>query len=64
MTTKKKKQCTIPVVSTRYLCECGKVQTREEMRREYDFGYDQLCCTKCGDVLIDDLHGVVHCNVC
>lgn len=64
MTTKKKKQCTIPVASTRYLCECGKVQTREEMRKEYDFGYDQLCCTKCGDVLIDDLHGVVHCNVC
>ena len=51
-------------VSARYLCECGKVQPRKEMRREYDFGYDQLCCTKCGDVLIDDLHGVVHCNVC
>jgi len=50
-------------VSIRYLCECGKVQTREEMKREYDFGYDQLCCTKCNNVLINDLHGVVHCIV-
>lgn len=62
--TEEKKALHLGVVSTRYLCECGKVQTREEMRREYDFGYDQLCCTKCGNVLIDDLHGVVHCNVC
>ena len=46
----------------KYLCECGNIQTREEMRREYDFGYDQLCCTQCGNVLIDDLHGVVHCT--
>lgn len=64
MTIKKKESSSRSAVNTRYLCECGKVQTREEMRREYDFGYDQLCCTKCGYVLIDDLHGVVHCNVC
>ena len=58
MEIKKENQSNQPL----YLCECGNVETREEMRREYDFGYDQLCCTKCGDVLIDNLHGVVHCT--
>lgn len=58
MTTKKKHT----EKDTHYICECGKVQIREDMRREYDFGYDQLCCTKCGDVLIDDLHGMIHCK--
>jgi len=43
-----------------YLCECNKMQTREDMRRESDFGYDQLVCTDCGDVLIDDLHGKIY----
>lgn len=56
--------CVLFGVSARYLCECGKTQTKEEMRREMDFGYDQLCCTACGNVMIDDLHNVVHCNVC
>jgi len=49
-------------IKKKYLCECGNIQTRKEMRNEYNFGYDQLCCTKCGDVLIDNLHGVVHCT--
>ena len=53
-----------PVVNKHYQCdECGKVQTREEMKREVCYGYDRLCCIKCNNVLIDDLHGVVHCNV-
>lgn len=47
----------------RYSCDvCGKEQSRQDMRGEYCFGYDQLCCTGCGDVLIDDLHGTVHCT--
>ena len=60
---RKKIKMEIKKENQKYLCECGNIQTREEMRREYDFGYDQLCCTKCGDVLIDNLHGVVHCTI-
>ena len=59
-----KENLNLDCVNIRYKCDCGKIQTRKEMRREFDFGYDQLCCTDCGDVLIDDLHGVTHCNAC
>jgi len=41
-----------------YRCpDCETLLRESEMRREYDFGYDQSCCLKCGDVLIDNLRG-------
>ena len=46
-----------------YICECGKEQARNEMRREFDFDYDQLCCVKCGDVLFDDLRGLSYVKI-
>lgn len=58
------KNCYIPAVSKRYICECGKKQTVQEMREEIGEGYTQYCCKGCGDVLIDDIKGVVYCNVC
>jgi predicted SprT family Zn-dependent metalloprotease len=57
-------QLGIGAVSKRYICECGKKQTVSEMREEIGGGYTQYCCRKCGDVLIDDIKGVVYCNVC
>ena len=47
----------------KYKCEKGHISTRETMRHEYDFGYDQLCCRGCGDVLIDDLKGIVYAEI-
>jgi predicted RNA-binding Zn-ribbon protein involved in translation (DUF1610 family) len=45
-------------VISRFLCdECGWIGTRDEARREFDFGYDQSCCPKCGNVMFDNLHG-------
>ena len=54
----------VGAVSKRYICECGKKQTVQEMKEEIGEGYTQYCCKKCGDVLIDDIKGVVYCNVC
>lgn len=64
--TKKQKETTqlgISAVSKLYICECGKKQTVQEMREEIGEGYTQYCCKGCGDVLIDDIKGVVYCNV-
>ena len=58
------KQCTIPRVSTRYLCECGWCGEHKEMKNESDFGYDQSCCPDCNTVMINNLHWEVYCNVC
>jgi hypothetical protein len=58
-----KKQCDIHVINTRYLCECGWKGTTEEMKREYDSGYDQSCCPECNDVLINNLNWEVYCNI-
>ena len=53
-----KPQLNIGVVISRFLCdECGWIGTRDEARREFDFGYDQSCCPKCGNVMFDNLHG-------
>lgn len=45
----------------KYSCENGHVHTRQELKREMDFGYDQLCCPVCNDVMFDELHGHQHC---
>ena len=54
-------QLGIGVVISRYICdECGWEGTHEEMKREWDFGYDQSCCPKCNNVMIDNLHGNIY----
>lgn len=58
------KNLSIHIVSTRYLCECGWQGKHEEMKREFNFGYDQSCCPKCNDVLTNNLNWEVYCNVC
>lgn len=47
-----------------YICnDCGKRHDFDDMKREYDFGYDQSSCSKCGDVMVDNLRGNNHCTV-
>lgn len=51
----------LAAVISRYICdECGWRGTHEEMKREWDFGYDQSCCPKCNDVMMDNLHGNIY----
>jgi hypothetical protein len=61
--TDKSKQSLIHDVMPRFLCaECGWIGEQKEMKHEYDFGYDQSCCPKCNDVMMDNLHGNMYCE--
>lgn len=42
----------------------GNYKYKKRKIYEYDFGYDQSCCPKCGYVMINNLHWEVHCDVC
>ena len=47
-------------MAKKYKCEKGHISTIETMQHEYDFGYDQYCCKQCGDVMIDEIRGIVY----
>ena len=51
---------TLPVL---YLCdECEWSGKHSDMKVESDFGYDQSCCPTCNNVMVDNLHGILHCE--
>jgi transcription initiation factor IIE alpha subunit len=46
-----------------YQCDqCHWIGQLDECQSESDFGYDQSCCPRCGNVMFDNLHGIPYVN--